>query len=254
MKVITAANQMLKKGKFLTDRCQYFWNKSIRGIATDSPPTFLVGCPHSGTTLLLAILGSHSSIYAIPKESDIASEDDQSRFKAAIAEFDRATITAGKKRWIEKTPRHIRNLGRITTWTPDAKIIIIIRDGRDVVCSLKARNGDIEKSINQWVNLNRKGQEYWDNPNVYVVKYEDLIEKFEEVVSGILTFLDEPFESGMQDYHKTKRKWYSNKIEKPGKVTGNSHGQHRNWQINQPLFDGRGRWKELSNEDLELVH
>jgi hypothetical protein len=31
------------------------------------------------------------------------------------------------------------------------------------------------------------------------------------------------------------------------------HNQYRSWQINQPVFDGRGSWKAMSDEELSFV-
>ena len=28
---------------------------------------------------------------------------------------------------------------------------------------------------------------------------------------------------------------------------------YRNWQINQPLFDGRGKWRQMTEEEKRLV-
>jgi len=35
---------------------------------------------------------------------------------------------------------------------------------------------------------------------------------------------------------------------------GKNHKQYRNWQINQPLFDGRGDWKDLSADELSFIN
>src|SRR4051794_13051296 len=70
------------------------------------PPIFIVGCGHSGTSLVLAILGAHSKIYAVPYESKFGFKSDEAA-KALFAEFDAKTVSAGKQRWVEKTPRHV---------------------------------------------------------------------------------------------------------------------------------------------------
>ncbi len=232
--------------------CRYFWNKVGRRVRIDSPPVFIVGCGYSGTSLLLAILGSHSRIYAVPFESNIANKPQ--RFHVAMKEFDKSTVSAGKHRWVEKTPIHIYRIGRILKWCPDARILLMIRDGRDVACSIQARTGSLEEGIRRWVKDILAGKEYFEHPNVYVVKYEKLVSNFEVAVREILSSLNEAYEGGMKDYHKIPRKWYSSKITKPSTAFGKDHGQYRNWQINQPIFDGRGRWKKLSAEELSLIN
>jgi hypothetical protein len=38
----------------------------------ENPPVFIVGCGHSGTSFLLAVLGAHSRLCAIPEETRLA--------------------------------------------------------------------------------------------------------------------------------------------------------------------------------------
>jgi hypothetical protein len=69
-----------------------------------------------------------------------------------------------------------------------------------------------------------------------------------------MAFIDEGYEPGMKDYQKSPKKWYSNIISKPETVSdGEVHKQYRNWQINQPLFDGRGSWKAMSDDELSFI-
>ncbi len=69
-----------------------------------------------------------------------------------------------------------------------------------------------------------------------------------------MTFLEEAYEEDMASYHQKPKYFYAGKIEKPTDAEGKNHALHRNWQINQPLFDGRGRWKDLSDEEVSRVH
>lgn len=233
---------------------RYWWNRKARGIAIDGPPVFIVGCGHSGTSILLAILGAHSRIFAVPYETFIATDDHPHRFRKALKKFDRWAIADGKRRWVEKTPKHICHIDRILKWAPKAKILITIRDGRDVARSIQVREGSVEKGIQRWVADNLAGKSYWRYPNVHVVKYEDLVEDFEGTMKDILDFLNEEYEEGMREYYKTPRKWFFiDNIAKPKTPAGKHHEQYRSWQINQPLFDGRGRWKEMSSEELSIV-
>ena len=254
MKITIQLHKLLDKGKSLYQLPRYFWNKWVLHIVIDRPPVFIVGCGHSGTSILRTMLGAHSRIYAVPFESEIAMQDDPQRFHTTIGAFDRLAVAAGKHRWIEKTPSHIHHVGRILKWCPGAKILLIIRDGRDVACSIQARSGNLEQGIKRWVNDNLAGKEYWEHPNVHVIKYEALISDFEFTIKDVLNFLGEGYEEGMKDYYKTPKKWLARKVVDLPTPLGRNHHKYRDWQIHQPLFDGRGRWKKMSDRELSLVN
>ena len=228
-------------------------------LVIDSPPTFIVGCGHSGTWLLLAILGTHSRIYAIPMETEVFIKTARADIETTLKQLDQLALSADRCRWVEKTPKHINRIEVIFNFCPDAKIIILIRDGRDVACSIKERyppyrfDRGIVMGATRWVDDNLAGQKYWDHPNVKVVKYEDIVSDFEKTITGVLHFMGEIYEPQVRDFHTIERRWGSSKIEEPKTRYGTDHSQYRNWQINQPLFDGRVRWKKLSYIDLRMV-
>jgi len=204
--------------------------------------------------VLLAILDAHSRVSAIPFESKLALSVTRSEFLKGMERFDVLTISRGKQRWVEKTPVHIHYIAEILQWCPEARVLLILRDGRDVAYSIKQRTGSLLSGIERWITDNLAGYRFWSHPQVKVVKYEDLIESFESTVSRILDFMGEKFEEGCNQYYQTPKQWYSNMLTKPPSAHEKYHNQHRNWQINQPLFDGRGRWRSLSEDELSLFY
>jgi hypothetical protein len=228
-------------------RCLYY--KYLRGIRLDKPPIFIVGCGHSGTSLLHVILDAHSRIFAIPPETRVGFRKDPAVW---FRKFDFATISAGKRRWVEKTPRHIYRMEHLLYLQPEAQFLLLLRDGRDVACSLQDRTGDLESGIARWVADNQAGEKYWNHPQVHRVRYESLILEFETTIAGILSFLQEKFEDGLKDYYRKPRYYFSNEIDKPSSNFKSNHAQYRNWQINQPIFDGRGKWKRMTAEEKNL--
>jgi hypothetical protein len=226
--------------------------KRIRGGRLTAPPVFIVGAPHSGTSLLLAILSSHSKFAAIGPETHAARRAEWIT-RAFFWLFDVVAIADGKSRWVEKTPQHIFCIDKIMRLRPGSKFIIIIRDGRDVSSSIKGRTGSIEQGINVWIDSNRAGQQFWDHPNVHVVQYGDIIDNFEGTLRPVFAFLEEDYEPEVRNFHTTPKHFYSKKVKKPDTPFGEQGRHHRNWQINQPLFDGRGRWKDMNDKEKNLV-
>ncbi len=230
----------------------YLFNRLVQGKKLTYPPAFIVGCGHSGTSLLLAILGTHSRLYAVPSETSVGFRRSW-KMRLHLWLFDMTAVRAGKSGWVEKTPRHIYCIRRFLDVRPDAKIILMIRDGRDVACSLQDRMGSLEDGIRRWVDDNRAGQQFWKHPNVYVIRYENLIEDFDSSIHSLFSFLGVDFEPAVREYHKTPRRYYSDEIMKPPSAHEAQHRQYRNWQINQPLFDGRGKWKRMTSEEKRMV-
>lgn len=229
------------------------WNSHVKGIRLQGSPIFIVGCGHSGTSLLLAVLSAHSRIYAIPYESGVFNKSSIKERKHALKHFDVATIAAGKHRWVEKTPTHIRAIDKMLECIPHAKVLVMMRDGRDVSASIKARVGDAEVGIRRWIKDNKMASKYFHNSNVKLVKYEDLIVSFDATARSILSFVGEDYEESIKNYHMAPRRWYSKKITKPESEASKDHNRLRNWQINQPIFDGRGRRKELSEAEMKMI-
>ena len=227
---------------------RYFRNKFFRGAKITGEPIFIVGCGHSGTSLLLVILSHHSKIFGVPNESRIARKCSW-RFRATMWFFDCWAIAQGKQRWVEKTPKHILHIGRILKFKPNARILLIIRDGRDVACSLQRRLGCLESGMRKWVERNMEGKKYWNHPNVHVLKYESLILDFEKTMREVLAFVGEEYEPAIKEYYNSPRK-----IEKPASEGPSNRDGFRTWKVNQPIFDTRGKWKKLSEEDQVMIH
>ena len=108
----------------------------------------------------------------------------------------------------EKTPFHLWKVPLILHWFPDAKIINLVRDGRDVVFSILDAPWTSEPSIRRqsfkWVKSVRYGA--WLGKkypsSVMTVRFEDLLREPEAVMKRIDAFLGLPFEPGQLDEHR----------------------------------------------------
>ncbi len=56
--------------------------------------------------------------------------------------FEKNAAGEGKPRWGDKTPYYVCIFPKLLEWWPDAQIIHIVRDGRDVALSMFARRHD----------------------------------------------------------------------------------------------------------------
>jgi hypothetical protein len=233
-------------GKYLLQR--------LRGRRIEKPPILLLGCGHSGTTVLLRLIGAHSNIYGVSYESRVFEYEN---FKLGLTTriWNREAVVQGKHRWAEKTPMHVRLIDRIFARYPDARIIFMVRDGRDVTVSMRKRFGEFQTGLERWVEDNQCGLRWKDDPRVMLLRYEDLVKHYDETMPKICAFIDEPFEANLIDYHQERayifgKERRGQEIVNPGSGEGEDHKYYRNWQVNQKLFDGSGKWvEEMSDEE-----
>jgi hypothetical protein len=198
-------------------------------------PIVLGGCGRSGTTLLRMMLDSHRRICCGPESSVFrrrAIEPDAlaERFGFAHSEVRRiygvspsrpafieafaglCMQKAGKQRWAEKTPRNIGRIGEIFRCFPNARFVHVLRDGRDVACSLRTHprhtvvDGklvpvDTWKPIagcaRRWVRDIEGSRRWWGDPRFHAVRYEDLVLDPKPVLERLMAFIGEDWDEGM---------------------------------------------------------
>ena len=181
------------------------------------------GASRSGTTLVRVMVDSHPDIACGPESSlfrgvfhetilhrqfDFARRDLRrlERQCASFPEFVERVLGAyarrqGKAHFAEKTPANVRNIGWILDRFTNAHFVHTVRDGRAVVNSLRTHpryrfiDGkpvptgivrDIDDCITEWLDMVRPGLEYTGHPRVAELRYEDLVERPEEVLTPIL--------------------------------------------------------------------
>ena len=115
----------------------------------------------------------------------------------------------GKSRVGEKSPKHIEYVPTLLTAFPKAKILLIVRDGRDVVRSLMKvpwaepgnprRFGLFCMEWNQYAILARKYGRKFSANQLKIVKYEDILSAPEKKMMEICQFVGEQFETTQLD-------------------------------------------------------
>ena len=119
---------------------------------------------------------------------------------------------AGKARWAEKTPRNIGRIGEIFRCFPAARFVHVLRDGRDVACSLgriRATRSSTASSCRlgtwkpiagcarRWVRDIEGSRRWWGDPRFHTVRYEDLVLNPRPVLERLMAFLGEDWDEAM---------------------------------------------------------
>lgn len=204
------------------------------------------GCGHSGTTLTATVLGSHKNIFLHPDETFAFVNKNYSLIEYLMTKEYDSKI----KYVIEKTPRHIYFIDKIKELYPNSKLIVNVRDPRDIAASLYKRSGDWNQSLDRLEKDLYHIDKFKDS--IYLIKYEDIVEDFSNTFTLACNFLNLEFDDNIKNYYKNAPNWYNLKNPKNNDGVGEkNHINRRAWQVKQPIFDGRGRWqKELSSNQL----
>ena len=244
-------------------------------------PIFIGGAGRSGTTLLRVILDSHPNIACgpeikvVPRLAQLWYQF-QTAFYPTLESYylTRPEINAlfaniivtlmekyrrrqGKARVAEKSPNNVFYFQHLHDLLPNSPLIHLIRDGRDVVCSLLTMNWanavtgkpldytlDARKAAEYWARAIRAGRAMLENKprrSCYLeVRYEDLVTSPEPTLRELFAFIDEPWDPVVLRYYEQDRD-----------LAGESSAD----QVSQPLHTRAvGRWrKDLSAKDKAAV-
>jgi Sulfotransferase family len=123
---------------------------------------------------------------------------------AALRCFMECYLTrTGKRRWVEKTPGHLKWFTRIRAHFPTSPVICIVRDPRDVALSLMGPAWGTKNLVDGlliWKTYFKYYQRFvLSDKNVLTIKFEDLVQDPPEVCERICLFVGESFEPGMLD-------------------------------------------------------
>ncbi len=229
-------------------------------------PILIGGCPRSGTTLLRALIGMHPDFAAPKKEYNVFigknnddilknilgfSSDEIIKLKKPwknIVYFSEKVLKnymkkSGKKRIVLKLPYYIIYINELFHYFPNAKFIHLIRDGRDVSCSLrthpkwKIENGMIKQTnlknsfkwcVRRWVTCLNCGIKWKKSKNYFEIKYEDLVNNTINVMSELFEFLNVkkiPDNDLLSFYKYEKNEDHVQNIEVGKKIYKNSIGR-----------------------------
>lgn len=104
---------------------------------------------------------------------------------------------AQKDIFIEKSPSNVYCFGSFLDTFPNGKVIHLIRDGRDVFCSLKKRGFSDFIAGSRWLYDVNAGIAYRGNDRYLEIYYEQLVNNPSGVLKTICNFAEIPFEDSM---------------------------------------------------------
>lgn len=249
---------------------------------SQSPIIAIGGCGRSGTTLMRVMLDTHSQIAAGPEShlflpTAIDIESLAEKFDLPVEDLRRAhegassrtafieafqamyTQRTGKTYWADKTARNIHRIGHIFEHFPEARFIHVVRDGRDVVTSLRTHrkrkkvDGEIretgyrmpfEDCTDRWNLAIEDAKPFQGDPRYLEVRYENLIHETRAALMQVCGFVGVRYEEAMMEFHT---------VDTPSRDAKRFFIQ--NIEATQPKsYASAGRWRrDLSPEQLKFI-
>lgn len=154
-----------------------------------------------------------ADILAYPPVQDVRPQISMSEALAEITKYDMGGVmdgmltawakSQGKCRWGETTPSNALHFGTLNSWFPSAKLVHLIRDGRDVARSfVAARVGPktLFAAAKRWeyfVHLCRGIGASLPPERYLELRYEALLDDPERVMRQVSAFLEETYDDAM---------------------------------------------------------
>jgi hypothetical protein len=114
----------------------------------------------------------------------------------------------GKARWGDKTPLYLRHVDELASVWPEARFLVLVRDGRDVALSvmpLPFGANNVWAAARSWahaVRLGRQAEQTYPG-RVLTLRYEDVVERPAEETRRACDFLGLPFDPDMLAVERT---------------------------------------------------
>jgi hypothetical protein len=190
-----------------------------------------------------------------PDDLERAAASSQSYTEFVSELYSQLAVARGKALAGEKTPDYVRHLPLLHAFFPWAKVVHLIRDGRDVALALLdwAKDGKGPGRLKLWrENPLAAVTLWWEwqvesgrrdasqlGPAYREIRYEAVVLQPRETLHELMRFLDLPFDDDMLAYHVGRTRT------KPGLPTNKA------WL---PPTPGVRDWRaQMSPRDVELV-
>lgn len=231
--------------------------------SNSSRPVFVVGMPRSGTTLTEQILCSHPDVYGagelgylgaitrlmprvlktrktyplcLQQLEEWMAEHGAAYYLKKIAALDDTAV-----RVVDKMPHNFMNVGLIALIFPNARIIHVNRDLRDIAISnyftnFKRHGGlgysfsleNIGHMLNDYQEIMAHWRKVLPMP-IFELQYEELVENPEEMSKKLFEFIGLDWDERVMEFYKTERAVKTASV----------------WQVRQPIYKtSKERWRQ----------
>ena len=229
-------DELLHRSQQLKNIVETPYSQSLAEPSIDTP-TFLIGFPRSGTTLLDTILRTHSKINVIEEKAMLLKAQLHLGNKLSIVDIENLTngeLANAKEIYfkelekfvstksggcvIDKLPLNILDVPIIHKLFPTAKFILALRHPLDSILSCWMQLFRLNPAMANMVELDRIVDFYGEamtvlelsekrySLNVHRIRYEDLVLDMKLEVSNLLMFLELGWENELEDYQETALK------------------------------------------------
>ncbi|MEY2471903.1 MAG: hypothetical protein QOK28_1232 [Actinomycetota bacterium] len=215
-------------------------------------PVFVVGVPRSGTTWVQNMLLAHPQLDGPRVETAVFVSLQPLWNNAALREWiSRDALAAAMRgfvatlfadygpRLVEKTPLHGEHLELINAVCPDASVISVHRDGRDVVRSLlemESGTDDVVVAATRWAEITRDISAALSSlPHARDMRYESMLDDPVGAISDVFEWLGLPVDDTITA--EVRRR-----------------AEERVSQYNTTGDVGPGKWRTLSRRQLRVVY
>ena len=218
------------------------WRRENSASPGDRQLVFLGGHPRSGTTLVEQILGANPAVLALDEPDGFVQEVERTVAPTAQGLTLAALNALGPERRARLRQRYFKSLLReagrdpasrvlldknpsptasLPLWLrvfPEVKVIIPLRDPRDVVISCFFQNLTVTPGNVNFLSLDRTVRHYADQMDVWLrmrelggfdwveTRYEDVVGDLEAEGRRLTQFMDLEWDPGQAQYHEKARK------------------------------------------------
>jgi tetratricopeptide (TPR) repeat protein len=195
---------------------------AARAASPDTPgPVFFVGFPRSGTTLMERVLQAHPGIVSTEEMSPLVplrrnlsvggnypdvlatltTDDVDQAIRLFWSDAEKNVGPLNGRLLVDKLPLNIVDLGLANVLFPRARVVVALRDPRDVCLSCFMQHFMLNDAMVNFLDLRQTAMTYKAVMDLWLhyreildvpyceYRYEDLIEDFDNVVKRVLDFI-----------------------------------------------------------------